>query len=59
MAKTVADLLVERLIGWGVDTVFGFPGDGVNGLFEALVRGEKDALEIIKTVAEDKVREVI
>ena len=32
MANTVADLLVERLIGWGVDTIFGFPGDGVNGI---------------------------
>src|SRR5689334_13394281 len=36
MAKTVADLLIERLIDWGVDTIFGFPGDGVNGIFEAL-----------------------
>ena len=26
MAKTAADLLVERLIDWGVDTIFGFPG---------------------------------
>jgi pyruvate dehydrogenase (quinone) len=42
MAKTVADKLVERLIEWGVDTVFGFPGDGVNGIFEALrTRQEK------------------
>ncbi len=42
MAKTatVADLLVERLIAWGVDTIFGFPGDGVNGIFEALRRHE-------------------
>ena len=36
MAKTTADLLVERLVRWGVDTIFGFPGDGVNGIFEAL-----------------------
>ena len=36
MAKTTADLLVERLIEWGVDTIFGFPGDGINGIFEAL-----------------------
>jgi pyruvate dehydrogenase (quinone) len=42
MAKTVADLLIDRLIEWGVDTVFGFPGDGVNGIFEALrTRQEK------------------
>jgi pyruvate dehydrogenase (quinone) len=31
-----SDILVERLIAWGVDTVFGLPGDGINGVFEAL-----------------------
>src|ERR1051326_4327878 len=36
MATTAADLLVERLIAWGVDAIFGFPGDGINGIFEAL-----------------------
>jgi pyruvate dehydrogenase (quinone) len=36
MAKTAADLLVERLMEWGVDTIFGFPGDGINAIFEAL-----------------------
>ncbi len=36
MANTVASLLIERLIDWGVDTIFGFPGDGINGIFEAL-----------------------
>ncbi len=42
MAKTTADLIIERLINWGVDTIFGLPGDGVNGLFEALrTRQEK------------------
>src|SRR3954452_2422560 len=41
MAKAVADLLVERLIDWGVETIFGFPGDGVNGIFEALRTHEK------------------
>src|SRR3569833_1122625 len=41
MAKTVADLLIERLIDWGVQTIFGFPGDGVNGIFEALRTREK------------------
>ncbi len=42
MAKTTADLLIERLIDWGVDTVFGLPGDGVNGLFEALRTHQKE-----------------
>ena len=36
MAKTTGELLVDRLIEWGVDTIFGFPGDGINGVFEAL-----------------------
>ena len=42
MAATVADLLVERLIAWGVDTIFGFPGDGINGIFEALRTRQKE-----------------
>jgi pyruvate dehydrogenase (quinone) len=36
MAGTSAELLVDRLTAWGVDTVFGLPGDGINGLMEAL-----------------------
>jgi pyruvate dehydrogenase (quinone) len=41
MPATVADLLVERLIDWNVDTIFGFPGDGINGIFEALRTRQK------------------
>lgn len=29
---TAADILVETLIEWNVDTVFGLPGDGINGV---------------------------
>ncbi|MFN8445904.1 MAG: thiamine pyrophosphate-binding protein [Caldilineaceae bacterium] len=36
MAKTAADVLVETLIDWGVEVVFGLPGDGINGVMEAL-----------------------
>ncbi len=36
MATTTADVLFERLLDWGVDVVFGLPGDGINGFFEAL-----------------------
>src|ERR671932_1781942 len=36
MPDTAADLLLERLTAWGVDTVFGLPGDGINGFVEAL-----------------------
>src|SRR3954454_19472171 len=36
MAFTAADCLVEVLIEWGVEIVFGLPGDGINGIMEAL-----------------------
>jgi len=36
MAQTTADLVIDRLIEWGVDTIFGLPGDGINPLMEAL-----------------------
>jgi pyruvate dehydrogenase (quinone)/pyruvate oxidase len=38
MDKIASELLVERLADWGVDTVFGLPGDGINGIMEALRR---------------------
>jgi pyruvate dehydrogenase (quinone)/pyruvate oxidase len=41
-----SDVLVERLIVWGVDTIFGLPGDGINGVFEAL-RKQKDKIRFI------------
>jgi len=34
--KTVAELLIERLMQWGVDTIFSLPGDGINGIYEVL-----------------------
>ncbi len=52
MAKTVADLLVERLIDWGIDTIFGFPGDGVNGIFEAL-RTHEEKIKFIQVRHEE------
>jgi pyruvate dehydrogenase (quinone) len=41
MAASTADRLVDRLCAWGVDTVFGLPGDGINGIFEALRANQK------------------
>src|ERR671933_329198 len=52
MAKTVADLLVERLLDWDVDTIFGFPGDGINGIFEAL-RTHEDKIRFIQVRHEE------
>lgn len=52
MAKTTAELLVGRLIEWGVDTIFGFPGDGVNGIFDAL-RTNQEKLKFIQVRHEE------
>src|SRR6476646_10860150 len=38
MPTLAAETLITRLIDWGVGTIFGLPGDGINGLFEALRR---------------------
>ncbi|MBN6052113.1 pyruvate oxidase [Nonomuraea sp. RK-328] len=38
MARIAAESLIERLAEWGVDTVFGMPGDGINGIMEGLRR---------------------
>ena len=52
MAKRTADILVERLLDWGVDTIFGFPGDGVNGIFESL-RTHQDKIRFIQVRHEE------
>jgi pyruvate dehydrogenase (quinone) len=41
MAHTAADILIEALIDWGVDVVFGMPGDGINGIMESLRTRQK------------------
>jgi pyruvate dehydrogenase (quinone) len=38
MARTVADFIVERLVAWEVRHVFGYAGDGINGILGALRR---------------------
>jgi pyruvate dehydrogenase (quinone) len=52
MASTAADLLLDRLIGWGVDTIFSLPGDGINGIFESL-RARKDRLRFVQVRHEE------
>jgi pyruvate dehydrogenase (quinone) len=42
MATTAADVLIDALCDWGVEVIFGLPGDGINGLMEALrIRQDK------------------
>ena len=33
---TAGEVLIDRLIDWGVEVIFGLPGDGINGIMEAL-----------------------
>src|SRR5689334_20857159 len=40
MSQTVGDFVVERLLKWGVRRIYGYPGDGINGVFGALQRAE-------------------
>jgi pyruvate dehydrogenase (quinone) len=42
VTETTADILVERLMEWGVKDIFGLPGDGINGVMEALRKRQKE-----------------
>jgi pyruvate dehydrogenase (quinone)/pyruvate oxidase len=52
MTTTAADVLVETLLDWGVDTVFGIPGDGINGIIEAF-RKRQDKIRFIQVRHEE------
>ena len=52
MAKTTSDILIERLIDWGVSVVFGLPGDGINGIMEAL-RARQDKVRFVQVRHEE------
>jgi pyruvate dehydrogenase (quinone)/pyruvate oxidase len=52
MASTGADLLVETLLDWGVSVVFGLPGDGINGIMEAL-RTRQERIRFIQVRHEE------
>jgi len=47
MAKTAADLMIEALIDWEVDIIFGLPGDGINGIMESL-RTHREQIRFIQ-----------
>src|SRR5665213_1894622 len=52
MNKSVADVLIERLADWGVEVIFGFPEDGINGIFEAL-RTHQDKIRFVQVRHEE------
>jgi pyruvate dehydrogenase (quinone) len=52
MSKTVGDFFWERMNQWGVKTVFGYPGDGINGLLGAMQRSG-NGLEFVQVRHEE------
>ena len=46
MATTASDVLIETIHDWGVEVIFGLPGDGINGIMEAL-RKRQDRIRFI------------
>jgi pyruvate dehydrogenase (quinone) len=52
MADTAADVLIETIQEWGVDVIFGLPGDGINGIMEAL-RKRQDKIRFIQVRHEE------
>src|SRR5215212_605477 len=51
MAKTVGDYVVDRLREWGVERVFGYPGDGINGV--VLGFADRDDIEFVQARHEE------
>jgi pyruvate dehydrogenase (quinone) len=49
---TAADVMIESLMDWGVEVVFGLPGDGINGIMEAL-RTRKEKIRFIQVRHEE------
>ncbi|MDR5748708.1 thiamine pyrophosphate-requiring protein [Caballeronia sp. LZ029] len=52
MSTTVGDFLIDRLHAWGVRRIYGYPGDGINGVFGALARA-KGKIEFIQARHEE------
>jgi pyruvate dehydrogenase (quinone) len=52
MAQTVGDFLLERLHAWGVRRIYGYPGDGINGIVGALDR-HQDRIEFVQARHEE------
>src|SRR5215475_10021516 len=52
MTKNASDVLIDTLHAWGVNVVFGLPGDGINGLMEAL-RKRQERIRFIQVRHEE------
>lgn len=52
MAKNVSEFLIDRLSEWGVNTIFGYPGDGINGIMGALDKNQ-DKMKFVQVRHEE------
>src|ERR671916_3384209 len=52
MSKSVSDFVVERLGEWGVRRIYGYPGDGINGIMGALQRAS-DEIDFVQVRHEE------
>jgi pyruvate dehydrogenase (quinone)/pyruvate oxidase len=52
MARTAADVLIDTLTEWGVEVIFGLPGDGINGIMESL-RTHQDRIRFVQVRHEE------
>src|SRR5262249_6222359 len=52
MAETAAGILIDTMLDWGVEVVFGLPGDGINGIMEAL-RTRQDRIRFVQVRHEE------
>ncbi len=52
MKHTAADILIDTIAEWGVEVIFGMPGDGINGIMEAL-RKRQDRIRFIQVRHEE------
>ena len=51
-SMTAAEILIDSLLDWGVNTIFGLPGDGINGIMEAL-RTRQDKIRFVQVRHEE------
>ncbi|MFL6622126.1 MAG: thiamine pyrophosphate-dependent enzyme [Sulfurifustis sp.] len=52
MARTAGEILIDTIHDWGIDTIFGLPGDGINGIMEAL-RMRQDRIRFVQVRHEE------
>lgn len=52
MSNTVSDFVINRLSEWGIKRMYGYPGDGINGMLGALARAE-DKMQFIQVRHEE------